>query len=94
MSLGKFIEASPVKDIEDTEFYDLLLNFSTYVCLLNNKKMNFPSIFVAIITDADIKECYMEFCGFDDEREALLAFMQVDDSVVRSKFLKKVINGG
>jgi hypothetical protein len=92
MTLGKFIEASPVEDIEDEEFYGLLLDFSTYVCLKENKKMNFPSIFVAIISDEDILGCYMDFCGFDDKREALLAFMRVDDSVIRSKYLKKVIN--
>lgn len=92
MTLGKFVEKSPISDIEEEEFYSLLLNFCTYVCLKYNKKMNFPSIFVAIINNKDMLKCYMDFCGFNSEREALLAFMGVDDSIIKSKYLKKVIN--
>ena len=88
----KYIEEPPTKEIESDEFYELVLNFCTFICLLKNKKMNFPSIFVEIIKDRDILTLYTEFCGFSDERDAVREFMEIDDSIIRSKYLKKFIN--
>ena len=85
-------EESPLHHIQDNEYYGLVLNFCTYMCMVKNKKMNFPSIFVEIIKNPDILSLYCDFCGFSDEREAVRAFMEIDDSIVRSKFLKKYIN--
>ena len=90
--MDKYIESSPLEEILDEEYHDMVLNFCTYVCILKNKKMNFPSIFVEILKDRDIYEVYLDFCGFDDEREGMREFMKIDDSIVRSKFLKKYIN--
>ena len=92
MSDIKYIEESPMCQVQKEEFYDLVLNFCTYVCMVRNKKMNFPSIFVEIIKSQDMIDLYCDFCGFSDEREALRAFMEIDDTIVRSKFLKKYIN--
>lgn len=92
MSEIKYVEESPVRNMENDEFYELMLNFCTYVCMIKNKKMNFPSIFVEIIKNPDMVDLYCKFCGFSDQREALKAFMEVDDSIIRSKFLKKYIN--
>jgi len=92
MSNVKYIEDSPICQLERDEYYGLVLNFCSYVCMVKNKKMNFPSIFVEIIKNQDMLDLYCNFCGFSDERKAMLEFMQIDDSIIRSKFLKKYIN--
>ena len=83
---------TPVEDIEREEYFGLLLDFCTFVCILRNKKMNFPSIFVEVLKDRAILDAYLEFCGFTDERDGLREFMRVDESITRSKFVKKYIN--
>lgn len=88
----KFLEESPVNEIECDEYHELVLNFCTFLCILKNKKMNFPSIFVEILKDEGICELYVDFCGFSSKRDAIREFMKIDDSIVRSKFLKKYIN--
>jgi hypothetical protein len=87
-----FFEKSPLDELENIEYHDMILNFCSYVCILKNKKMNFPSIFVTVIEDKQLLQTYIEFCGFDDEREAILEFLRFDESIVKSKFLKKIIN--
>jgi hypothetical protein len=87
-----FFEKSPLDELEYLEYHDMILNFCSYVCILKNKKMNFPSIFVTVIEDATLMQIYVDFCGFDDDREAVLEFLKFDESIVKSKFLKKVIN--
>ena len=90
--MNKFTEKSPADELQDEEYYDLIINFCSFVCLLKNKKMNFPSIFVEVIKNPVILHLYIDYCGFDDSREAMREFMKIDESIVRSKFLKKYIN--
>lgn len=92
MSVEKYVEDSPLETIQDDEFFNLILDFCTYVCIVKNKKMNFPSIFVEVLKDKKIYRLYLEYCGFEDEREAIKEFIKIDDSIARSKFLKKVLN--
>lgn len=88
------VEKSPLEELESREYYDMILTFCTYVCMIKNKKMNYPSIFVTVIEDDTLLDAYIEFCGFDEEREAILEFMKFDESIIKSKFIKKVINNG
>lgn len=90
----EFVERSPLEELESREYYKLILTFCTYVCIIKNKKMNYPSIFVTVIEDDDILDAYIKFCGFEEEREAILEFMKFDESIIKSKFIKKVINNG
>lgn len=89
-----FFEKSPLEELESKEYHDMILTFCTYVCIIRNKKMNYPSIFVSVIEDKTLLDLYIEFCGFDDSRDAIMEFMKFDESIVKSKFIKKVINGG
>ena len=87
-----FFEKSPLDELENEEYNDLVIKFCSYVCQIYDKKMNFPSIFVKIIEKPEIFEAYVEFCGFDSPKEAVLQFLKFDESIIKSKFLKKIIN--
>ena len=90
--IDHFFEKSPLDDLESQEFHNLILDFSTYVCILRNKKMNFPSIFTSLLESDELLDCYMQMCGFDDKRQALREFLKIDEGIAKSKFIKKVIN--
>jgi len=81
-------------ELELNEYNELVIKFCVLVCIIKNKKMNYPSIFVTIIGDDDLMELYLEFCGFSCEREGVLQFLKFDESIIKSKFLKKIINNG
>jgi len=86
------LDNNPYEELRDEEFYRLVLDFCTFVCLVKNKKMNFPSIFVEILRDNDILDVYVKYCGCEDKREAILEFMKIDETIIRSKYVKKYIN--
>lgn len=94
MMHNEFFEKSPLDELELSEYNELVIKFCVLVCLIKNKKMNYPSIFVTIISDDDLMDLYVEFCGFSSKREAVLQFLRFDESIIKSKFLKKVINNG
>lgn len=90
--MNEFTDKSPIDELQDEEYYNLIINFCSFVCILKNKKMNFPSIFVEVIRNPMILESYIDYCGFDCARDAMREFMKIDESIVKSKFLKKYIN--
>jgi|AntRauTorcE11898_2_1112593.scaffolds.fasta_scaffold104078_2 hypothetical protein len=94
MIYNNLFEKSPLEELEFNEFHEMILKFCTYVCMLKNKKLNYPSIFVAIVEDKGLLELYTEFCGFDNTRDSILEFLKFDESITKSKFIKKVINNG
>jgi hypothetical protein len=92
MIMNDFFEKSPLDELESNEYNELVIKFCSLVCILKNKKMNYPSIFVTIISDNDLMQLYVDYCGFTCERDAVLQFLNFDESIIKSKFLKKVIN--
>lgn len=92
INIDDFFESSPLEKIEREEYGNILVKFCAFVCILKNKKMNFPSIFVHILSEPEYFEAYKKVCGFDNNVEAVREFLAFDESIVKSKFLRRVIN--
>lgn len=90
--MNEYFDKSPLDILELEEYDKILLNYCSFICILQNKKMNMPSIFVTILDNEVYFEAYKQICGFDDDREAILSFLKYDYNIVKSKFLKKIIN--
>lgn len=87
-----FEEKSPYDIITDDEFVTIVERLSSFICILENKKMNMPSVFVCLVQNHKYFEIYMKLCGFDDPREAVRKFLEYDHSIAKSKFINKITN--
>lgn len=85
-------DVSPYEHITNDEFVEIIEKFSSFICILENKKMNMPSVFVCLIENEDYFRIYMRLCGFDDPREAVMKFLNYDHSISKSKFINKIKN--
>lgn len=89
--MEKHFETSPVESVENDEYLNMILNFSSYVCIFLNKKINFPSILVNILENDNLMDIYVEFTDTGSKRDSIRFFLRVDDSMVSSKYLRRVI---
>lgn len=85
-------DKNPHDIITDDEFVIIVERLSSFICILENKKMNMPSVFVCLVQNHKYFEIYMRLCGFDDPREAVKKFLDYDHSIAKSKFIKKITN--
>lgn len=88
----EFNDNSPLDELEKEEYNNIALKYCSFICILTNKKMNFPSIFVQIMETPQYFDMYKKVCGFENDVDAVREFLYLDESIVKSKFLKKIIN--
>ncbi len=82
----------PSANVCEREFKILFLRFCTLVCILHNKKLNLANIFLLVLKNKKIKELYMTVCEFDCEYEAYRCFLEYDNALHKSKYIKKYLN--
>lgn len=92
MSELKIEEISPQEILLDREFFGLLEKYCSLICILVNKKLNIPTIFVHTVQTPEYLDFFKEFCGFESDIEALREFLKYDNSIITSKFTKKIFN--
>jgi hypothetical protein len=92
MSSFKIVEVSPQDILVNDEFFELLEMYCSLLCILVNKKLNFPTIFVHTVQTPEYIEFFKSLCGFDNDIDALREFLKYDNSIITSKFTKKVFN--
>ena len=83
---------TPISKIEDEESKNLFIIFCSLVSILNNKKINLANIFLLLLKAKKVLELYMRVCEFDTEFEGLKYFLEYDNSIHKSKYIKKYLN--
>lgn len=83
---------TPISRIEDEEAKNLFIVFCSLVSILNNKKINLANIFLLLLKEKKVLELYMRVCEFDTEFEGLKYFLEYDNSIHKSKYIKKYLN--
>jgi hypothetical protein len=92
MSITATIEASdPVHQVSNEELDKAYLILCSYVCILHNKKMNLPNIFLLLLKDIRIMQLFKHLSDFDTDYDCLKYFLQRDPSLHKSKYIKKYI---
>ena len=84
--------ADPVFQAYQDEFAHLFLCFCSFVCLLYNKKLNLANLFILVMKDDDIRALYKSFIDCDEDYEALKLFLEYDQSLYKSKYIKNYLN--
>ena len=87
------IEAQdPVHQISNDELERAFLIFCSYVCILNNKKLNLPNIFLSLLKDENLKNIFKTLSDIESDYDCLKYFLSRDSSLHKSKYIKNYIN--
>ena len=82
----------PVTRLYDREAEHIFYTFCSYVCILHNKKLNLANIFLIVLKDPSIRELYKVLLDHDHDYDALKMFFRYDQTLHKSKYIKKYLN--
>ena len=81
----------PVELAYYDEYSHSFLSFCSFVCLLKNKKLNLPNIFLIMLQEDNIRAIFKELCDIDSDYSALKKFLEYDASLHKSKYIKNFL---
>lgn len=82
----------PVSKAYENESTRLFLSFCSFVCIIKNKKMNLPNIFLWLLKDENIRQVFKMLVDIDSDYEALKYFLQYDPTLYKSKYIRNYLN--
>ena len=80
--------SDPLKSIYQQDLEHAFYSFCSYVCITRNKKMNIASIFITLLNDNNLLDVFMTLCDHDSKYDAARAFLTIEPSLQKSKYLK------
>jgi hypothetical protein len=93
MSITAVIESTdPVHQVSTEELDRAYLILCSYVCILHNKKMNLPNIFLLLLKDPRVMTVFKHLSDLETDYDCLKYFLVRDPSLHKSKYIKKYIN--
>lgn len=93
MSIIKTIkENDPVAKINQKENIHNFLSFCSFVCLIKNKKMNLPNIFLVMLDDPFFMDMYKNICEIDTDYDACRRFLEYDPLLYKSKYIRNYLD--
>lgn len=92
LMIPKFGSASPRAGLYEKEFQVAFAKVCSLVCIIKNKKLNMPNIFIEILRNDNIRCIYKHVCDFDNDYEAISKIIEIEPSVIKSKYIKKFLN--
>jgi hypothetical protein len=78
------------KEYKETEH--IFNSFCSFMCIINNKKMNYASILLLYIQDKKIREFFKMLHNVDNDMSAIKIFLEQDPTLHKSKYIMKFIN--
>lgn len=92
-SIDAIINATdPVTNLYNKEAEHIFYSFCAFVCILHNKKLNLANIFLIVLKTPTIREAYKILCDHDNDYDALKMFFRYDQTLHKSKYIKKYLN--
>jgi len=77
---------------EYKEIEHIFNSFCSFMCIINNKKMNYASILLLYIQDKKIREFFKMLHNVDNDMSAIKIFLEQDPTLHKSKYIMKFIN--
>ena len=90
--IPKFGVQNPRASIYEKEFEHSFIKVCAVICILKNKKLNVPNIFIEILRNDNVRKIYKRLCDFDTDYEAITKIIEVEPCVIKSKYIKKFLN--
>lgn len=66
--------------------------FCTFVSLYKGKKLSMQNILLVILQEPRIRQILKMSLSIDSDQEALLAFIEHDPAILKSKYVTKYVN--
>ncbi len=85
-------EFNPIDNINFIESDHLLICFCSLICLLHNKKLNLPNIFLLLLENKTYRSLFQYMTGIDNDFDVFLRFIQYDPTLSKSKYISKYLN--
>ncbi len=92
LMIPKFGSDNPRAGLYEKEFQVAFVKVCSLICILKNKKLNMPNIFIEILKNDNIRCIYKHLCDFDNDYEAISKIIEIEPSVIKSKYIKKFLN--
>ena len=83
---------NPLEYTYDRELEHVFLCFCSFICILQNKKMNLANIFLHVLRDSKIRNLYKHMIEVDSDYDAIAAFLKYDASLHKSKYVKRYLS--
>lgn len=81
----------PVRQAYDNEYGHIFLSFCSYVCIVKNKKMNLPNIFLWLLKEEHFRDVFKMLCDVETDYDVLKCFLQYDPTLYRSKYIRNYL---
>ena len=94
--MSSFVKSSlsntdPVEMAYDKEYEHLFLSFCSYVCIIKNKKLNLPNIFLFLLKEPPLREIFKMLCDVETDYDVLRCFLDHDSTLHRSKYIRNYL---
>ena len=85
-------ERSPSISLETAEFEHAFYSFCSLVSILNGKKMNFPTVFLKLLQNKNLRNIYLLMINEENEFVGIKKFIEMEPSIAKSKYITKYLN--
>jgi predicted patatin/cPLA2 family phospholipase len=88
---GSISNTNPVDVAYEHEYTHLFLSFCSYVCVIKNKKLNLPNIFLFLLKEPPLREIFKMLCDVETDYDVLKCFLDYDPTLHRSKYIRNYL---
>ena len=82
----------PVSTMYESESIRVFLSFCSFVCIVKNKKMNLPNIFLWLLKDEKLREIFKMLSDLETDYDVLKYFLDHDPTLYKSKYIRNFLN--
>lgn len=75
---------------KETEYY--FLCFCSLVCILAEKKLNLPNVFILFLKNKNYRELLKNLLNYDTDEQCIRLFIHFDPNLYKSKYITKYLN--
>jgi hypothetical protein len=79
-------------ELEKNELNHNFLCFCSFLCIINNKKLNLPNIFLLVLKNETYKSLLKYLLTIDNDYDLLKFFIDYDYTISKSKYISKYLN--
>lgn len=84
-------QTDPVEVAYENEYTHLFLSFCSYVCIIKNKKLNLPNIFLFMLREPELREIFKMLCDVETDYDVLKCFLDHEPTLHRSKYIRNFL---
>jgi len=88
--LSALEQCDPIRQLYNKEVALNILNFGSFLSIINNKKINPVFLFTSVLESLSLRQLFVEITGTDNEKESLLNLLHFYPSLIKSKNTKRL----